>query len=92
MVWVYLGAGVVAALVIVVVWATASENRKTKRLLREIAIDDIDPLIRECVVTFNEKLGLELDLNDLEGSTRILDDNVGTPALRQAFVKGSFNS
>ena len=67
------------------------ERRKTTRELREVKINDIEQLVQECIRTFREKLGLELDLNDLEGSTATLDENINTSALRGAFAQKGFN-
>lgn len=60
------------------------------RELRKVTIHDIEPLTRECIKTFKEKLGLELDPNDLNGSTAILDENINKPVLRETFAKKDF--
>lgn len=90
MIWLYSIVGVVAVLAALFIWNGAQEKRKTMRELRKVTIHDIEPLTRECIITFREKLGLELDLNDLNGSTAILDENVNKPVLREAFAKKDF--
>ena len=91
MIWLYSILGVVAVLVAMLVLSTVWERRKTKREFRKLKIDDIQPLIQECIRTFKEKLGLELDLNDLDSCTVTLDDKVNTDALREAFAKKGLN-
>jgi len=91
MVWLYSILGVVAVLVAMLVLSTVWEKRKTKREFRKLKIDDIQPLIQECIRTFKEKLGLELDLNDLDSCTVTLEDKVNTDALREAFAKKGLN-
>ena len=91
MVWLYSILGVVAVLVAMLVLSTVWERRKTKREFRKLKIDDIQPLIQECIRTFKEKLGLELDLNDLDSCTVTLEDKVNTDALREAFAKKGLN-
>ncbi|MHC4641204.1 MAG: TMEM199/VMA12 family protein [Planctomycetota bacterium] len=87
MVWLYSIVGVVAVLVLLFIWLGAYLKRKNMQAWRVVTIDDIEPLVQECIGAFREKLGLELDLNDLKGSTTTLDENIHTPKLREAFAK-----
>lgn len=90
MVWVYWVAGGIVALILLCVWFAGSANRRTRQEVRKVTIDDIDSLVEECIVTVRKKLGLELDLNNLQGSASILDENISRPELRNAFIqKGS---
>ena len=91
MIWLYSIVGVVAVLVAMLILSTVWEKQKTKREFKKLKIDDIQPLIQECIRTFKEKLGLELDLNNLDSCTVTLDDKVNTDALREAFAKKGLN-
>jgi hypothetical protein len=91
MTWVYLVGGMLGALILVCVLSVAGTRRKLKRELRRMRTSDIEPLLEECIVTLREKLGLELDLDDSEGSAEILDTHVSTSALRNAFSRKGFN-
>lgn len=91
MVWVYSIIGIISALLSLIALSTIYERRKTKRELREVKNDDIEQLVQECIRIFREKLGLELDLNDIEGSTATLDENINTSALREAFAQKGFD-
>ncbi|MHC4153899.1 MAG: hypothetical protein ACYST6_03075 [Planctomycetota bacterium] len=91
MIWVYLVGGVLGVLILICFLSVAGTRRKLKQELRRMRISDIEPLFEECIVTLREKLGLELDLDDPEGSAEILDTHMSTSALRNAFSRKGFN-
>jgi len=92
MIWLYSIVGVVAVLAALFIWLGAYQKRKNMQAWREVTIDDIEPLVQECIKVFREKLGIELDLDDLKGSTITLDENIHTPKLREVFMKKGLDS
>ena len=73
MIWVYIGIGVVVVVGAFLVWSVKYTNKRMRRGWREIKLEEIDTFAGECVDTFREKFGLQLELENLEGSTLILD-------------------
>jgi hypothetical protein len=59
--------------------------------VRKVKLSDVEPLCRECQAVFRDKFAEILDLNDLEGSAKVLSARLNDHAsVKRAFAKKGF--
>jgi hypothetical protein len=95
MVWVLVIGGSLVGLVgLFVLWGILHLRGSRKQATAEISgieLADIEPLARECVRVFQNKLGVRLELDDLDGTAQKLDDAFqDVYKLKEAFAKEDF--
>lgn len=92
--WVYILAGVVLLLGIVFVWGLLHLRHSQKvayQAIDKVTLGDIDRLREECVRVFREKFSESLDIEDLEGSARLLSAHLDNhESLKKAFARDDF--
>jgi len=91
--WTFWIAGVIALIAVTFLfgwWSTRASAREAERKLVDVGVCDIDRLAEECVRVFREAFGLELTLNDVTKSARILDDHFNSDQLERAFGRRGF--
>lgn len=93
--YILIGIIVVIVAVILFFYLGISQLRKNYRIasqkVLEVKLDDIDKLKEECLSTFESKLGTKLDVDDFEGSSKIISDMLdNSEALIKAFHKDEF--
>lgn len=95
MMWaLYIGGGLVALFVLLLVWGflhLRASQRDAQAEIAKVELADIEPLTRECVEVFQKKLGLVLDLGDADAAAEKLDAALADRAkLKDAFAKEGF--
>ncbi len=92
--WMYILGAIVLGVAVVVVWGLLHLRHSQKvayRAIDGVALGDIDRLHRECVQVFRDKFSESLDIDDLDGSARILSARLDNPeSLKKAFAKDTF--
>jgi hypothetical protein len=92
--WWYIVLGIVALLVILVVWGVQhlrSSQRVAAEAIRKVRIEDIESLRMECERVFMEAFGESLSLDKYEESAKLLSARLDAPeSLKGPFSKPDF--
>jgi hypothetical protein len=95
MMWaLYIGAGLVGLFILFLVWdyrRLLTSRRQARAEITRVELGHIDALTAECVDIFKQKLGLVLDLSDVDDAAEKLDAAfLDRTKLKNAFAKEGF--